>query len=181
MLFFKTVDPRKLRDPGPQLANVLAFKKRIEEGKRYLFREYATLDEFSDHLDAHLARWLSDHEASPSQISLGGLASPTTATSAATEPTAPIPPPPFDYWIAEARKRSALETPDLGGALFCAQKATETAETDIQWARARNACGAALFRLGKPDEAVGLFEAVVERFSNSMDPDRRSWQARALY
>jgi tetratricopeptide (TPR) repeat protein len=181
MLFFKTVDPRQLKDPGPQLAAVLAFKKRIEEGKRYLFRQYETIDQFSEFLDAHLARWLSDHESGPSQISLGGLAAPAMAASAAAEPTTPIAPPPFDYWIAEAAKRLELEIPDLGGALFCAQQATGTADSDIEWAKARNACGIALFRLGKPDEAAGIFEAVAERFSHSIDPDRRYWQARALF
>jgi tetratricopeptide (TPR) repeat protein len=181
MLFFKAVDPRQLKDPGPQLAAVLAFKKRIEEGKRYLFRPYATLDQFSDHLDAHLARWLNDHEISPSQISLGGLTIPATVPGVAAEPARPIAPPPFDYWIAEATMRLELEVPDLGGALFCARKAEETAESDLQWAKARNACGVVLGRLGKPDEAADMFEAVAERFSNSMDPDRRYWQARALF
>jgi len=36
-LFFKTVDPGKLRDPGDQLKAILAFKKKIESEKRYLF------------------------------------------------------------------------------------------------------------------------------------------------
>ena len=39
-LFFKRVDQRQLRDPGPQLDKVLAFRKQIEAGKRYLFKEY---------------------------------------------------------------------------------------------------------------------------------------------
>src|SRR5690348_4897030 len=37
-LFFRKVDPRQLRDPGKQLASVLAFKRRIAEEKRYLFK-----------------------------------------------------------------------------------------------------------------------------------------------
>jgi hypothetical protein len=37
ILFFKDVDPRQMRDPGKQLEAVLSFKKRIEEGNRYLF------------------------------------------------------------------------------------------------------------------------------------------------
>ncbi len=56
-LFFRKVDPRQLRDAGKQLEAVLAFKKRIEEGKRYLFRQYETVDQFADALEGHLARW----------------------------------------------------------------------------------------------------------------------------
>jgi Domain of unknown function (DUF4062) len=64
-LFFKNVDPRQIRDPGKQLEAVLAFKRRIEEEKRYLFRQYATLDQFADALDGHLAKWLRDHQNVP--------------------------------------------------------------------------------------------------------------------
>jgi hypothetical protein len=64
-LFFKNVDPRQLRDPGGQLEAVLGFKRRIEEEKRYLFRPYATLEQFADDLDRHLAKWLRDHQNVP--------------------------------------------------------------------------------------------------------------------
>ena len=37
-LFFKSVDPAKLSDPGDQLKPVLAFKEKIEREKRYLFK-----------------------------------------------------------------------------------------------------------------------------------------------
>jgi len=65
VLFFKNVDPRQLDDPGTQLQAVLAFKKRIEEGKRYLFKQYDTLDQFTEALDGHLAKWLRDHQSVP--------------------------------------------------------------------------------------------------------------------
>jgi hypothetical protein len=32
-LFFKKINPRQLRDPGPQLERVITFKKRIEDEK----------------------------------------------------------------------------------------------------------------------------------------------------
>jgi hypothetical protein len=50
-LFFKQVDPRQMRDPGPQLGMVLAFKERIEAEKRYLFRQYETTDQFAEALE----------------------------------------------------------------------------------------------------------------------------------
>jgi hypothetical protein len=55
-LFFKQVDSRQMRDPGKQLEMVLAFKKRIEEGKRYLFRQYESIDQFTEALEGYLAR-----------------------------------------------------------------------------------------------------------------------------
>jgi Domain of unknown function (DUF4062) len=39
-VFFKNVDERQLRDPGPQLKQVLTHKKHMAEGKRYLFKSY---------------------------------------------------------------------------------------------------------------------------------------------
>ena len=54
-LLFKDVDPGKLADPGDKLKPVLDFKKSIEDGRRYLFNTYATIEEFSDKLDGHLA------------------------------------------------------------------------------------------------------------------------------
>lgn len=60
-LFFKNVDLHQMNDPGIQLQAVLSFKKRIAEEKRYLFRQYATIHEFTEALDGHLAKWLRDH------------------------------------------------------------------------------------------------------------------------
>jgi hypothetical protein len=47
-LFFKEIDPRQMRDPGEQLKMVLTFKKQIEDGKKYLFRQYKTIDQFNE-------------------------------------------------------------------------------------------------------------------------------------
>jgi hypothetical protein len=55
------VDRIKLEDPGDQLKPVLEFKRKIESEKRYLFKEYATIEEFTYTLDGHLARWLKEH------------------------------------------------------------------------------------------------------------------------
>jgi len=62
-LFFKQVDAGKLCDPVDQLKPVLAFKKKIEKGKRYLFKQYETIEEFADTLDGHLALWLKGHQS----------------------------------------------------------------------------------------------------------------------
>lgn len=41
-VYFKSIDPAQLADPGPQLAKVLEFKRELEAGKSFL---YATFDE----------------------------------------------------------------------------------------------------------------------------------------
>jgi hypothetical protein len=58
VLFFNTVDPRQMRDPGNQLEAVLSFKKRIEEGKQYLFKQYKTTDDFAETIEEGSSRWL---------------------------------------------------------------------------------------------------------------------------
>lgn len=126
-LFFKQVDPRQLRDPGDQLKKVLAFKKRIEAGKKYLFKNYSSIDEFCEELEKHLAKWLRDHEVatkggatgvSPLAISSAPKAD---VTSVVTSPAAG---PGFDYWISEAKRLSEaerVEDRNYAGALFCAE------------------------------------------------------------
>jgi uncharacterized integral membrane protein (TIGR00698 family) len=137
-LFFKHVDARQMYDPGKQLDMVLAFKSRIEAGKRHLFRPYKTIDQFGEILEEYLAQWQRDHEATESSLSVGGATvTDVVAPSAVVSSN-------FDYWIAEARKQLDSDIPDYAGALFCAQKATGAATSDIEWASGTNMGGAAL-------------------------------------
>ena len=50
-LFFKEVAPAQLKDPGPQLAKVIEFKRKIENGKKYLFKSYTETSTFGDKLN----------------------------------------------------------------------------------------------------------------------------------
>jgi hypothetical protein len=45
-LLFKTVDPVALRDPGPELAKVIAFKDKIASERTLLYEAFSDLDEF---------------------------------------------------------------------------------------------------------------------------------------
>lgn len=49
-LFFKKLDDLRLADPGAQLSRVLEFRRREEEAKRLLFREFSTLDEWREQI-----------------------------------------------------------------------------------------------------------------------------------
>jgi hypothetical protein len=165
-----------MRDQGAQLAAVLAFKKRIEEEKRYLFRQYDPIDQFAEMLEGHLASWLRDHESAATGPLAGDLAT--------TEGAAGAPPPPspeFDYWIVEANRLLKTGAPDHNAALFCATKATNAAASDIEWARATNLAGVAQFHLGKLDKSITVFTSIIERFATSIDADRREWQVKALF
>ena len=180
-LFFKQVDAGKLNDPGDQLKPVLAFKKRIEEGKRYIFKQYETLDEFTDTLDGHLARWLKDHESAKIGLSAGGLLVDGTITEGLADKKAAASSPSFDYWIEESRRLSEADVPDHTGVLFCTAKAIDAAKADIEWARAKNTWGIAKFHLGKPDEAITAFAEIANKFLTSLDADRRFWCCNALF
>ncbi len=129
-LFFRKVDPHRLRDPGKQLVSVLAFKERIEEGKRYLFKQYDAIDQFAEALEAHLARWHRDHEKAatglPSGLVGGGAA--TMGTAGASPPVAS---PSFDYWIAEANRLLEADSLNHDAALYCAEKAIDATRSDI--------------------------------------------------
>ena len=178
-LFFKDVAAAQLDDPGEQLKKVLAFKQQIEEGKKYLFKRYAATGDFPDLLEAQLAKWQRDNEATASAPSSGGLVTipPETTAPTGAAPAAPS----FDYWIAEADTLMEAETPNYSGALFCLEKASTTASSEGEWARAKNLIGAAHFYLNNLNESLAAFSALVERFDLSGDTDARSWQALALF
>lgn len=62
VVLFKTVDPRQLSDPGPQLSAVLDFKKKLEKEKTLLFETFDSTEVFSEKIRKHLAKWTRDHE-----------------------------------------------------------------------------------------------------------------------
>ncbi len=182
VLFFKEVGPAQLRDPGPQLRSVLAFKTRIQDGRKYLFKAYAGADELDRELQGQLSKWLRDHEGTGTGASLGGLPTligPGTSASASPEPSPPLPPG-FDYWIAEADRLMQAEIQDFAGALFCAEKAVDAAVFNREWVKATNTLGIAQARSNKLEEAIASFSAIAERHSVPGDAVSPGWVALAL-
>ncbi len=53
-IFFKNIDTEFLKDPGPQLAQVLAFKRRVEESRQALPVSFADEAEFRNQIVRHL-------------------------------------------------------------------------------------------------------------------------------
>ncbi|WP_332119469.1 tetratricopeptide repeat protein [Azorhizobium caulinodans] len=174
-LLFKAVDPVRLADPGDQLKAVLAFKKKIEAEKRYLFREYATIERFSHAVEGHLAAWLKEHDKAETELSSSGpsVTSLTAAISA-------IVPPSFEYWIAEAVRNNGDNVKEYNAAMFCASKAIECSRSDIEWAQAKNIWGVIHSKLTNFDESISAFTEIADKFSKSIDADRRAWHAKVL-
>jgi tetratricopeptide (TPR) repeat protein len=185
-LFFKQIDPRQLRDPGEQATRVIGFKRQIEASKKYLFKAYGKTEDFCEELEKHLAKWLRDHEGAATGPSSGGLAAiapPDKKTDATPTATTPPDHPAFDYWISEATSLLAAdpaETRNYSGALFCAERASATAGSDMEWAWAKSWLGTAQFHLNRPTEAIAAFTEIVERFAFAGDTNSRGWGASAL-
>ena len=187
-LFFKKVAPSQLRDPGDQLKKVLSFKSKIEKEKKYLFTTYARTAEFCEAFEGYLAKWLRDHEGSPSSglasVNLAAVAPVAPSTGAGPAASTPAAAPSFDYWIAEANQlleAGAGDTRNYSGALFCADKAVEAAGSDIEWARARNLLGTIHFHSNNLTESITAFAEIAERFEDASDSERQQWQARSLF
>jgi tetratricopeptide (TPR) repeat protein len=173
-----------LNDPGPQLSEVIEFKRKIESGKKYFWRSYAETSDFGEDLEQYLANWLRDHEKltanAPASGDLITSVSPDVPTSVTTVVAEP-PGPDFNFWITEANQLMDAEMPDNFGALFCAKKAEATARSDIEWARAKNSLGAAQFRLNNLDESLAAFKEIGRRFNFASEVDKQKWLATALF
>jgi tetratricopeptide (TPR) repeat protein len=62
VVLFKDLDPAQLRDPGPQLENVLNFRQHLEAERSFLFEVFDERSNFEQRLQKHLAGWVRDHE-----------------------------------------------------------------------------------------------------------------------
>lgn len=61
-VFFREVDPIRLKDAGPQLQQVVDFKTLIESSKEILYTTFSAPADFESKLRAYLSRWLRDCE-----------------------------------------------------------------------------------------------------------------------
>ncbi len=63
LIFFKAVAPAQLADPGPQLSQVLDFKRQLEREKMHFFTTFDEMAVFQQQQRRHLAKWVHAHEA----------------------------------------------------------------------------------------------------------------------
>lgn len=136
-----------------------------------MFKTYTCVETFIDTLEGHLAKWLdgnaSNHSSELSTASSAGLGLPSAE-------------PAYGYWLAEGERLLSIE-PDVPATLYCAVKAVDAAENDIEWAAARRIWGVAQFRLGRYDQSMTAFVEIEQKFVNSVLPDHQSLRARALF
>jgi hypothetical protein len=58
VLMFKTIAPEKMRDPGPQLNKVLAFRQDVEASKSFLFESWDSDESLQNGVEKALSKWL---------------------------------------------------------------------------------------------------------------------------
>jgi len=145
VIFFKSVDPQQLSDPGEQLRKVLEFRKDIEQRKTHLFQSFDTTDSFRRLIRRHLAQWLRNEE------------------KGVTEP------PPANEPPIVTDGQDAQTSPALAQAWKLADEGRFT-EAEVEFARSivgrRNPrslieYGRFLVRLGRLDQATVMFEGAV--------------------
>lgn len=56
-VFFKHIDPGQMADPGDQLKKVLAFRKKLEQTRKVLYRAFSNEKEFAIEVDRHLVAY----------------------------------------------------------------------------------------------------------------------------
>lgn len=57
-VFFKHIDPAQMSDPGPQLEKVLAFRKKLEQTRKVMYRSFSDELSFRLEIDTHLAAFV---------------------------------------------------------------------------------------------------------------------------
>lgn len=62
VVLFRSVADAQLKDPGPQLRQVLHFREALEDSKELLFTRFDTIAEFRSILRRLLTDWISQHE-----------------------------------------------------------------------------------------------------------------------
>ena len=62
VVLFKALEPKQQIDPGPQIASILKFKKKLEDEKEHFYETFDNIQRFHLLLDRHLGEWLRVHE-----------------------------------------------------------------------------------------------------------------------
>ncbi len=90
LVFFGSVDPARLADPGPQLSQVLQFRAELEKSKKHFHFLFDSVEMLKKRLRQHLAAWVYRHEkeqslgpSAPEQSPLGPDESPLETSSLA--------------------------------------------------------------------------------------------------
>ena len=159
IVFFKSLTPERMADPGPELSKILDFKRQLQDEKKVYYQEINDIPEFEKHLRRHLADWLCGHEAKPEE---------RTVISEKVESIPPTSNPisfsPKEMELIEKAEKHADE-----GKLLEAEEHFARAIVNGNNPAAFNQYGHFLNRVGRFSQAFVMFERVFELASISGD------------
>ena len=182
-LFFLPVEDGQLNDPGPQFSALLKFRAKIEAEKKYLFKQLKADDEFASELRAALASWLRSHEGGRAekdetdlnrQGSKAAVIVPQRPESITTKNKGAVP---------ELLRRAInqLDAGQLDIGLAFAEAAFSLADEQKHQVYALHLQGYALIQLGRGEEAVATYDALLASFGAATELPLRELVAKAMF
>ena len=179
VVLFKDLDPAQLRDPGPQLSNVLKFREHLEAKRSFLFEVFDELSNFERRLQKHLAGWVRNHERAGRGQAPIEVAPPATAgRPVAGEPVIEVP---RDSGSATVQDANALA---LAGHLTQAERALAQVMAIDQAAAPNDETLDAMVRYGGLQLQKGSHAKAEEVFRQLLEIARergtRDWEVAAL-
>jgi len=179
VVLFKDLDPAQLRDPGPQLGNVLKFREHLESERSFLFEVFDELSNFERRLQRHLAGWVRDHEREErGQAPVEVAPQATAGLSAASEPVIQVPHEPGSAAVQDA---SALA---LAGHVTQAERALAQVMAIDQEAAPNDETFEAMVRYGGLQLQKGSHAKAEEVFKQLLEIARErsmsAWEVAAL-
>ena len=179
-LFFLPVSDAQLKDPGPQLQQVLAFRQKLEDGRAHLFKNLRLDDEFAAELRAALGLWLRQHEASQRRPNDGAAGERGARQLPDVPSTAKIN---TSSGIAARLLKSAIDllrqqAPISALPIIDAALSSEP-PADVE-AQALVAKGYVLGELGRAEEEIAVYDDLLARFGNAAELPLREQVARGL-
>ena len=173
-LFFRTVRPEMMADPGVQLIQVLAFRKNVEEARTCFFKHYDEPQKWQETLVGYLCDWLDKSFPGPPQ---GRIEFPPEAHKRIQDLETDLARIDEAHAAAQDKLRKlALELTQQGvraaekGLLTEAEQAFASAVEAYPEPAAINSFGIFLSKTGSLDRAIEKFsqlEGLAEQFSDN--------------
>jgi tetratricopeptide (TPR) repeat protein len=145
VIFFKAVDARRLSDPGEQLSRVLAFRRKIEAEKEFLYHTFDDVSAFQRTLHRFLSQWQLEHERSV-DVGFGSRGSVFSGQLAPPEDTSGLP------VVNNERILRARRLADQGNLTAAETEFARSAEAGTDPEALRSYCDF-LIRLGRYSQA----------------------------
>ena len=173
-LYFLPGPHEQLKDPGPQLKKVRAFRKKIEEERQHLCKNLQTDDAFAAELRASLGAWRREHE---------GAQPPADTPDERQRPSAPSDSPSSATTGVSAnllQHAVALIDQNPSSALAIIEASLMAEPPDSVAAEALFAKAYTLGALGHPAEELAVYDDLLARFGSATELPLREQVAKGL-